>query len=124
MRNNCSIGLVQSSRSELILNTSSCVKEETELEIVVSFVIYVIGFMSFISWILFCFFGGIGIPSMPFDLFYDFCTRPKKRTLEEMTDYKARIMTTTKKIKSLALDIKQMEVEGLNKKFCKCICLL
>ena len=74
--------------------------------------------MSFISWIFFCLFGGVGIPAMPLDLIYDFCTRPKKRTLDEMNKIQQEILLATKKAKSLATDIKDLETQGHHKKFC------
>ena len=71
-RNSCSISLISISTSPVFSNsngssiTTGCKKEPSELEIPVSFPIFVIGFMSFFSWILFSFFGGIGIPALPF----------------------------------------------------------
>lgn len=73
--------------------------------------------MSFISWILFCIFGGIGIPALPLDLFYDFCTRPKRRTLDEMMNLKEQIIVNTKRVKNLALDCKEMENKDFHKGF-------
>lgn len=86
------------------------------MEIDVSFPIFVIGFMSFISWILFVVFGGIGIPALPLDLFYDFCTRPEKRTFEEMMKIREQIVINAAKIKNLALDAKDMENRGFHKR--------
>jgi len=73
--------------------------------------------MSFISWLLFCLFGGIGIPALPLDLFYDFCNRPKQRTLEEMMKLKEDIIINAKRIKNLGLDCKEMENKNYNKRF-------
>ncbi len=73
--------------------------------------------MSFISWIIFCVFGGIGLSAFPLDFFYDFCTRPKKRTLDEMVDMKAQIILNAQRVKGLSNDVKQLEQEGANKKF-------
>lgn len=73
--------------------------------------------MSFISWFLFCVFGGIGIAAIPLDFFYDFCTRPKKRTLDQMVDAKQKIIMNAQKLKELAGDIKDSENKGINTKF-------
>ena len=56
---NCSLENLQISTGTT-LNISNCLKEEAVLSIDVSFPIYVIGLMSFISWFLFIVFGGIG----------------------------------------------------------------
>lgn len=73
--------------------------------------------MSFISWIVFCIFGGIGLSAFPLDYFYDFFTRPKKRNMNEMIDLKGQILSNVQKVKVLAGDLKQLENSGANKKF-------
>jgi len=99
-------------------STSECtVNNKDSLEVKVSFPIYLIGFMSFISWIVFCIFGGIGLSAFPLDYFYDFCTRPKKRNMNEMIDLKGQILSNVQKVKVLAADLKQLESNGANKKF-------
>ena len=73
--------------------------------------------MSFISWFLFCMFGGIGIPALPLDLFYDFFSRPKQRKLEEMVEIKKQIIINSQKVKHMALDLKDCENKDYHKRF-------
>ena len=115
----CSITYFEASTSAYKSTSSNkCTRDETQtLELEVSFPIYLIGFMSFISWILFCVFGGIGLSAVPLDFFYDFCTRPKKRNIDEMMDIKAQIILNAQKIKGLASDVKELESTGVQKKF-------
>jgi len=44
----------------------------------VSFPIYTIGLISFLSWFLFTLFGGIGLTAIPLDLLRSYAARPKK----------------------------------------------
>ena len=116
--NSCPISDLQSSQnSEVVVGVTCEINEKQDLQLNVSFPIFLIAFMSFISWLLFCIFGGIGIPSIPLDLFYDYCTRPKKRTFEQMMEIKDQIVTNAKKVKNIALDCKEMEERGFNKRF-------
>ena len=73
--------------------------------------------MSFISWFLFCVFGGIGIAAIPLDFFYDFCTRPKRRTMDQMIEAKQKIILNAQKLKLLAADLKESDSKGINTKF-------
>ena len=52
-------------------------REKVVEEIRVSFVVYVVAMTSFIGWILFSLFGGIGLFALPVDLFLDYKYRPK-----------------------------------------------
>jgi LMBR1 domain-containing protein 1 len=108
---------MQRSSNLTVILSNECVKEDTKLHINVSFIIYVIGFMSFFSWIMFCVFGGIGIAALPLDLIYDFITRPKKRTFEEMQKIKEEIVKNATIVKNIANDAKELENRGCHKRF-------
>lgn len=117
-RTNCPILGLEKSNLQVLTPSTLCEKnDEDELVLTVSFPIFVIGFMSFISWILFCIFGGIGIAALPLDLIYDFCTRPKHRTFEEMMNMKDEIVKSSIRVKNMAQDAKDMENNGYDKKF-------
>lgn len=58
------------------------------IRISVSFIMYMVAIASFIGWVLFSIFGGIGLASLPLDLLVDFKNRPKKIKLQEYTDKK------------------------------------
>ena len=63
---------------------SSCqyLNNSTE-RIAVSGIMYCVAFTSLIGWVLFSIFGGVGLPSLPFDLLLDFKHRPKRIKLVE-----------------------------------------
>ena len=73
--------------------------------------------MSFISWFLFCVFGGIGLAAIPLDYFYDFCTRPKRRTMDQMVLAKQKIILDAQKLKNFAADLKEKENRGDGTKY-------
>jgi LMBR1 domain-containing protein 1 len=114
---NCSIALVQVSNYHQV-NTSNCSTLASTLNIDVSFPIYVIGFMSFISWFLFVIFGGIGLPALPLDFIYDFCTRPIKMSKTQLETFKSSVITRADAIKEIAEECKTLEKEGVEKKGC------
>lgn len=115
--NACTISDIQLSNSTSLITTNCTKNEDAELTLDVSFPVFIIGFMSFISWILFCFFGGVGIPALPIDLITDFISRPKKRTMSEMIEIKEQILLNTKKVKEIAMEVKDYESKGYNKRF-------
>jgi LMBR1 domain-containing protein 1 len=113
---NCSITNMQSSDSIEIINFKDCFKTNTLLQVDVSFPIYVIGILSFVSWFLFVLFGGIGIPALPLDFIYDFCTRPKKMSREEIERKKNKIVQHAVQLRELGREIKTLEHDGVLKK--------
>lgn len=49
----------------------------------VSAIMYTVAVASLFGWILFAFFGGVGLPSLPFDLLIEFKHRPHRIKLQE-----------------------------------------
>jgi LMBR1 domain-containing protein 1 len=49
----------------------------------VGFVMYTVAVASLIGWIFFAFFGGVGLPALPFDLLMEFKHRPRPIRLQE-----------------------------------------
>jgi LMBR1 domain-containing protein 1 len=82
----------------------------------VSFPIYVIALMSFVSWFLLAFFGGIGLSALPLDFIYAYVTRPKKISRDEIVSTKNKIADAAKNLKEVALEMKQMEENDVLKK--------
>ncbi len=113
---NCSIINIQESTSNIIPNQKSCVYNNTELAINVSFPIYIIAFMSFISWFEFVIFGGIGLASLPLDLIYNFKTRPRKLSESQIENQKRKIEIITYSLKVLAGEVKALEDKGARTK--------
>lgn len=95
---------------------SECTITATTFAIQVSFPIYIIALMSFISWFLFVLFGGIGLFALPLDLLYDFCTRPKKLNEHELESMKKRIVDDGMQLKELGGETKAMEERGAMKR--------
>jgi len=82
------------------------------IEIDVSFPIYLIGVMSFFSWFLFVIFGGIGLTALPMDLIHIFKTRPKKMSKEAYDSLKSSVVSRANQMKVLAESLKQIESEN------------
>ena len=72
--------------------------------------------MSFISWLLFILFGGIGLAALPLDFFYDFCNRPKHLKGSEIKERKQILLENCEDLRLLCNDVKDMEKKGYNKK--------
>lgn len=97
-----------------------CIINNNEiLQMQTNFIIYMIGLMSFVSWIIFSIFGGIGLAAIPFDLFLDFCTRPKKIKVGELNIRKQDLLHNSLELQSLGKEVKMLEEKGYHFKFCK-----
>lgn len=90
------------------------VDRNSYLEIDVSFPIYLIGIMSFISWFLFVVFGGIGLTALPMDLVHIFTTRPKQMSKETYDALKGSVIVRANQMKTLAESLKRIENENPN----------
>ena len=88
------------------------------MSINVSFPIYVIGFMSFLSWFLFIFYGGIGLAALPLDFIYHFCNKPRKLKPHEMEKERDVICMEASELRRIGEEVKKVEPEAL-KKTCK-----
>lgn len=112
---NCSFANVNYSNSVSLI-TTDCLASDSILSVDVSFPIYVIGILSFVSWFLFVLFGGIGLPALPLDFIYDFCTRPKKISKNDVDRIKVTIASDAIKMKDLGKEVKLLEEGGALKK--------
>ena len=90
--------------------------KNVDIQINVSLSVYVIALLSFISYILFVIFGGIGIFAFPLDLIYSFCTRPIKLNPHKLEETKKEIVVAAADLKDLAMQIKKLEQKGYNTK--------
>jgi LMBR1 domain-containing protein 1 len=115
----CSMLNIQKSNDNITINQINCSRKLEDLKIDVTFPIYIIGLMSFISWFLFVLFGGIGLAALPLDHFYDFCTRPKALKPSEVEKRKKKILEESSSLKVLGNEIKAMEDKGVKTKFSK-----
>ena len=90
------------------------INEDQFLEIQVSFIVYAIAILSFVSWIVFSFFGGIGLAAVPLDFFYDFCTRPKSMIGTNLKKRKKTLFRELEELKLLGNELTEMEQRGAN----------
>jgi LMBR1 domain-containing protein 1 len=100
------------------LSYDNCIYQKKELKIDVSFSIYIIAFMSFISWFIFVLYGGIGLAAVPLDLIYDFCSRPKRLSLLEIDRHREKVLNSISGLKELAQEVRALESRGARQKGC------
>lgn len=91
----------------------------TLFSIKISLPIALMGILCFMSYIFFSFYGGIGLFAFPLDLIYSFCTRPVKLSPARLEEAKKEIIVSAADLKDLAVQLKEMEKRGDNK---RCVC--
>jgi LMBR1 domain-containing protein 1 len=114
---NCSFVNLQKSDAKEF-TTTNCIRANSTMKIDVTFPIFVIGLMSFISWFLFVVFGGIGLAALPLDFFYDFCTRPKKISPSEVKYLKEKAAKRALEIQKILQECKTLETQKVTEKGC------
>ena len=92
------------------------INKDDKIELEVSFIIYAIAILSFVSWFVFSFFGGIGLAAVPLDFFYSFFTRPKSMSGRNLKKRKKFLLTELEDLKSLGNEISDMEQRGANRR--------
>ena len=98
------------------LNLGDETTKDKDMNVKVSFAVFAIGFLCFISYFLFTIFGGIGLFALPMDMIYAFCSRPQKLDKNVIDSMKKEIVETAAELKELALKVKQLEEAGADKK--------
>lgn len=93
-----------------------CSSEETTIEVDINFVIYLQGLLTFIAWVIFAIFGGIGLAAVPLDCFYSFQDRPKHMNSIQISKRRSQLIKDIEELKYLGQEIKRLENEGSNKK--------
>ena len=106
--------IIDEDESKIYVNCTTI--EGTELEFTVDFKIYAIALLSFISYLLFMLFGGVGIFSFPLDLIYSFCTRPIKIKPGKLEEMKKEIVVMAADLKDLGMQLKKLEELGHHQK--------
>jgi LMBR1 domain-containing protein 1 len=92
-------------------------KKTKSIELKVNIIIYSVAVLTFVSWIIFCLFGGIGLSSVPMDFFISFCNRPKNISSEEINERKKNLLKEIEEIKLLGDEVDELEKAGVQKKF-------
>lgn len=117
-KNYCGIANLQKS-SIVRLNINDCTKDDSQIGIKVSFPIYVIALMTFLSSFLFSIFGGIGLAALPFDCIYGFTSRPKILSNQQLEINKTELVKLSKDVKEIAVNAKKFEEIDVLKKSSK-----
>ena len=92
-------------------------KKTKSIELKVNIIIYSVAVLTFVSWIIFGLFGGIGLSSVPMDFFISFCNRPRKISSDEINERKKNLLKEIEEIKLLGDKVDEMEKAGVQKKF-------
>jgi LMBR1 domain-containing protein 1 len=71
--------------------------------------------MSFLSWFLFIFYGGIGLAALPLDFIYAFCNKPKKMRPAELETEKKRLCAEASELRRMGDEVKKVEHEAMKK---------
>ena len=95
---------------EVIINNES-------VELNVNIIVYSMAVLTFISWIVFALFGGIGLASVPLDFFVSFKSRPKILTSESVKRRKKILYDEICELRQKGEELNEMETKGDNKKF-------
>lgn len=97
---------------------TTCTTTSDRLTINVSFPVYVVAIISFVGWIFFILFAGVGFATYPIDCFCEFRHRPKKMSQAELYSKKHKLLEHVKSLlaesKSLSLRQEQEKNKKLN----------
>ena len=99
------------------INEEGYERKEEEIEIKVNFLIYAMAVLLFVSWLLFAFFGGIGLAAIPIDLFCSFRKRPKHMRSKEIDRRKTILIKNIEELRALGNEVKTLENKGDNRRF-------
>jgi len=72
-----------------VVSSSNCIRTDEQLEITVSFPIYVIGITCWVGWWFLIFFLGSGLSALPIDFINQFRFRPRPMNEQEFNNTKA-----------------------------------
>ena len=92
-------------------------KEDESLELNVNIIIYSMAVLTFLSWIIFALFGGIGLASVPLDFFVSFKSRPRIITDESIKDRKKVLFEEIVELRQMGDRLNELETKGAAKKF-------
>ena len=113
---NCSYAQNLSSSFTDYSENAKCNMSRENLQIETNFIVICIAVLLFFAWIIFAIFGGIGLASVPIDLFYAFATRPKHINSNDIINRKVKLMKSVEELKKLGEEVKRMEIQGFNRK--------
>ena len=117
---NCDLGKIVFDSDKMIsIPDIKCgIKRDDEsLELNVNIIIYAMAVLTFISWIIFALFGGIGLASVPLDFFVSFKLRPRIITNDSIRDRKKILFDEIVELRKMGDQLKELEDKGAAKKF-------
>ena len=117
---NCDLGKIvfDSDKTISIPDIKCGIKRDDEsLELNVNIIIYAMAVLTFISWIIFALFGGIGLASVPLDFFVSFKSRPRIITNDSIRDRKKILFDEIVELRKMGDQLKELEDKGAAKKF-------
>ena len=91
--------------------------KDENIELNVNIIVYSMAVLTFISWIVFALFGGIGLASVPLDFFVTFKSRPKILTGEDIKKRRKILFDEIEELRKLGDELKQLEDNGAPKKW-------
>ena len=102
--------------SELKNITNLCdTNSDDKIELDVNIIIYSIAVLTFVSWIIFSIFGGIGLAAVPLDFFYSFCNRPESMSGRDLKKRKKYLLKEFDDLKILGKELKDLEQNGADR---------
>lgn len=107
----------QNSFSEINMDNLHSEIVKSDIEIKVNILIYAMAVLLFVSWLIFAFFGGIGLAAIPIDIFFSFYNRPKHMKSREIDRRKDILLRNIEELRHLGQEVKQLESKGDNRGF-------
>ena len=92
-------------------------KDDESIELNVNIIIYSMAVLTFLSWIIFALFGGIGLASVPLDFFVSFKSRPQIITDHSVKNRKKILFDEIVELRTMGDRLKELEDRGAPKKF-------
>lgn len=95
---------------------TTCTTTSDRLTINVSFPVYVVAIISFVGWIFFILFAGVGFATYPIDCFCEFRHRPKKMSQAELYSKKHKLLEHVKSLLAESKSLQLRQEQEKNKK--------
>ena len=117
---NCDLGKIVFDSDKIIYKHDikcGIKRDDESLELNVNIIIYSMAVLTFISWIIFALFGGIGLASVPLDFFVSFKSRPRIITNDSIRDRKKILFDEIVELRKMGDQLKELEDKGAAKKF-------
>ena len=91
--------------------------KDENVELNVNIIVYSMAVLTFISWLVFALFGGIGLASVPLDFFVSFKSRPKVLTSDDIKKRRKICFDEIEELRKMGEDLKKLEDSGANRKW-------